>query len=76
VSLLLVAAVGVSASSGKFGLSGTLKQSVVTLFSGPSAALHGENGKGDDQCKPNKGFHGHHHHATGDRENDACEGDD
>jgi hypothetical protein len=62
VSLLLVAAVGVSASSGKFA-----------LFSGNSVqtAAHHDNGEGGGNCKPHK----HHHHATGDHENDDdCEG--
>ena len=80
VSLLLVAAVGVSASSGKAG-SDTLKNSVVSLFSGHSeqTAAHHENsnGNGDgrgDKCKAHKP---HHHHATGDHENnDECGGDD
>jgi hypothetical protein len=60
VSLLLVAAVGVSASSGKFA-----------LFSGHSAqtVAHHDNGEGGGNCK-------HHHHATGDHENDDddCDG--
>jgi hypothetical protein len=81
VSLLLVAAVGVSASSGRAG-SDTLKNSVVALFSGHSeqTAAHHENGNGEgngegnggggDKCRPHPR---HHHHATGDHENgDGC----
>jgi hypothetical protein len=58
VSLLLVAAVGVSASSGKVG-----------LFSGHSVqrAAHHDNGDGGGNCRPH---HKHHHHATGDHDND------
>jgi hypothetical protein len=61
VSLLLVAAVAVSASSGKVG-----------LFSGHSAqtAPHQNNGDGGG-CRPHQK---HHHHATGDHDNDC--GDD
>jgi hypothetical protein len=64
VSLLLVAALGVSASSGKFG-----------LFAGGFAQTfaHSENGDGEGNCRPNQK---HHHHATGDHENDDdCGGD-
>jgi hypothetical protein len=63
VSLLLVAAVGVSASSGKFA-----------LFSGNSVqtAAHQNHGDGGGNCKPH-----HHHHATGDHDNDdECGGGD
>ena len=74
VSLLLVAAVGVSASSGKAG-SDTLKNSVVSLFSGHSeqTAAHkegngnGDGGGGGDKCKPPKK---EHKTATGDHDND------
>jgi hypothetical protein len=64
VSLLLVAALGVSSSSGKFG-----------LFAGGFAqtSAHSENGDGGG-CKPHKE---HHHHGTADRDNDddRCGGD-
>jgi hypothetical protein len=80
VSLLIVAAVGVSASSGKNGTSDSVKHSVVALFSGHSeqSATHGDSsGKGEgngdkhgDNCKPHK----KNSHATGDHENDQCGG--
>jgi hypothetical protein len=86
VSLLVVAALGVSASSGRIGTSHTLKSSVVAVFSGhvdlsgfhegstnTDNSRHGGH-QGDD-CKPPKK---HHKHVTGDHENDRCDsgGDD
>ena len=86
LTLLVVAAVGVSASSGKIGSSNTLKNSVVAMFSGhfDQTGFHeGTNTTGDDRhsgnqgdtCKPPKK---HHKHVTGDRENEQCDsgGDD
>jgi hypothetical protein len=86
VSLLLVAAVGVSASSGKSGSANNLKNSVVAVFSGhfdQSGFHEGTNtvnevrhgGKQGDECKPPKK---HHKHVTGDHENQRCDsgGDD
>jgi hypothetical protein len=85
VTLLVVAAVGVSASSGKIGSSNTLKNSVVAVFSGhfdQSGFHEGANtdkeskhtGNQGGECKPPKG---HHRHATPDRENEQCDtGDD
>lgn len=63
VSLLLVAAVAVSASSGKVG-----------LFSGHSGqtAAHHENGDGGGNCRPQQKHH--HTHATDDQDNDECGG--
>ena len=63
LSLLLVAAIGVSASSGK-----------LALFSTHSTqAAHHDNGEGGGNCKPHK----HHHHATEDHDNDDhCGGGD
>jgi hypothetical protein len=85
LSLLIVAAVGVSASSGKSGSADTLKNSVVAAFSGhfDQTGFHegtttkgeGGNGGNDDKfCKPPQK---HHNHATHDRENTRCDtGDD
>jgi hypothetical protein len=84
VSLLVVAAVGVAASSGKEGSANAVKHSVVEVFSGhfDLAGVHegtttseGRHGGGQDECKPHKK---HHKHVTGDRENDQCDsgGDD
>jgi hypothetical protein len=106
VSLMLVAAVAVAASSGRAGSSNAITNSVGALFAAPLVSGHSaqagvqsgattngtttngtttngtttvasnsnaeDNGNGKS-CKP----HGkHHHHATGDRENDKCGGDD
>jgi hypothetical protein len=83
LTLLVVAAVGVSASSGKIGSADTLKHSVVAVFSGhfDQTGFHegtniGEDkhgGNQGDNCKPPKK---HHKHATADRENEACDGGD
>ncbi len=85
VSLLIVAAVGVSASSGKSGSADTLKNSVVAVFSGhfDQTGFHEGTTTGTEskhtgnqggECKPPKK---HHRHATPDRENEQCDtGDD
>jgi hypothetical protein len=85
VSLLIVAAVGVSASSGKIGSSNTLKNSVVAVFSGhfdqtgfhegtTTNGDHRSDGNKGGTCKPPKKTH---KHATPDRENPGCDtGDD
>jgi hypothetical protein len=83
LTLLVVAAVGVSASSGKIGSSNTLKNSVVAVFSGhfDQTGFHeGTTSKEDTNpgnkggtCKPPKK---HHKHVTADRENPGCEGGD
>jgi hypothetical protein len=85
VSLLIVAAVGVSASSGKSDSANTLKNAVVAVFSGhldqtgfhEGTTTKGEGvqgGEPDKVCKPPKQ---HHNHATHDRENSQCDtGDD
>jgi hypothetical protein len=84
VSLLVVAAVGVSASSGKSGSANNLKNSVVAVFSGhfdQSGFHEGTNtdkevkhgGQQGDECKPPKK---HHRHVTGDRENEQCDDGD
>ena len=86
VSLLLVAAVGVAASSGKVGTSNTVKNSVVAVFSGHfdqsgfhegGTEISGKHNGGDegDQCRHEKKHH-KDKHATGDHENDECGGDD
>jgi hypothetical protein len=90
VSLMTVAAVGVSASSGKIGSSNTLKNSVVAVFSGhiDQTGFHegtsntdNTNSNNNDRQGGNKGNEckppkKHHKHATGDHENDRCSGDD
>jgi hypothetical protein len=83
LTLLVVAAVGVSASSGKIGSSNSLKNSVVAVLSGhfDQAGFHEGTSTGEDKhggnqgdvCKP---FKHHHKHATPDRENEACDGGD
>jgi hypothetical protein len=86
VSLLLVGAVGVSASSSKSRSAEQVRHSVVALFSGhlDETALHegtgstnngdgSQHGNRDHECKPSKK---HHHHATNDHENNECGGDD
>jgi hypothetical protein len=84
LTLLVVAAVGVSASSGKIGSSNTLKHSVEAALTGhfDQTGFHeGSNTKSDDRnlgnkggtCKPPKK---HHTHATPDRENPGCDGGD
>jgi hypothetical protein len=81
VTLLVVAAVGVSASSGKIGSSNTLKNSVVAVFSGhfDQSGFHegtttekARQSGNQDECKPTKK---HHKHETGDHENDRCDGE-
>jgi hypothetical protein len=84
VSLLVVAAVGVAASSGKEGSANAIKHSVVAVFSGhvDLSGFHEgstntedsrHSGHQGDDCKPPKK---HHHHATGDHEHNECGGDD
>jgi hypothetical protein len=85
LTLLVVAAVGVSASSGKLGSSNALKNSVVAVFSGhfdqtgfhegtTTNGDHNNNGNKGGTCKPPKKAH---KHATPDRENPGCDtGDD
>jgi hypothetical protein len=86
ISLLLVAAVGVAASSGKIGTSNTVKHSVVAVFSGhfDQSGFHEggteisgkHNGHEGDECRPSKKKN-NHHHETGDEENNQCgRGDD
>lgn len=81
VSLLLVAAVGVAASSGKVGTSNTVKNSVVAIFTGhfDQSGFHEGTGEGErhgghqgDDCKPHRK---HHHHESGDDENNGCDGE-
>ena|SRR5450759_4512860 len=90
VSFLIVAAVGVSASSGKVGSSNTLKNSVVAVFSGhvDQTGFHegttntdNTNSNNNDRQGGHKGDEckppkKHHKHVTGDHENDRCGGDD
>ena len=70
ITVMLVAAVGVSAGSGTFGSSHAAK-TVVHLMLGHSEDNHG-NGNGDGCHEKN---HNQHHDATGGHEND-CDGDD
>jgi hypothetical protein len=79
VSLLLVAAVGVAASSGKVGTSNTVKNSVVAVFTGhfDQSGFHEGTGEGDnhhgnqgDDCRHHKKHH--ENHETGDHENHQC----
>lgn len=64
ITLMLVAAVGVSATTGSAG-SAHAFNSVVGLFSGHT------NGNGDDKCPPPKN---HHHHISGGDKD--CDDDD
>ena len=85
LTLLVVAAVGVSASSGKLGSSNTVKNTVVAVLSGhfdqagfhegtTTNGDHNNNGNKGGTCKPPKKAH---KHATPDRENPGCDtGDD
>jgi hypothetical protein len=69
LSLMVVAAVGVSASAGKSGASNAVRTSVVAMFSHTAhqGGCQNGDGEGGNTCRPSKK---HHHHATGDHEND------
>ena len=83
VSLLIVAAVGVAASSAKEGSANGVKSSVAALFSGHvqvgtfSFSAHEDNAREPqgNGCHPPKKVHkhgtpGHKHHPCGDDEDD------
>ena len=85
LSLMLVAAVGVSAGSGKDGKSNEVKSSVVALFShadqtsSHDATTEKKDGKGGEgnkggECKAKKPDK--HHHATEGHKHHPCGDDD
>jgi hypothetical protein len=85
VSLMLVAAVGVSATSGKDGKSDQVKNTVVALShsietishegtTGKSDGKGGEGNKGDE-CKAKK-HENKHHHATRGHRHHPCDDED
>jgi hypothetical protein len=72
-TLMLMAAVGVSAASGTFGSAGVLS-SVVALFSPNTAGVRGNDKCEGDSDEHHKGTPGHENGTPG-HENDPCDDD-